>query len=168
MDGLEKVSGADTSIELNGVKYQTSRLTYKHIAEASQYVLDKRPNLVSEVAAAYANIPEEHRKDFLEAAMTAMEQRKPVTKDELQAFMVSMQGQHFVLWQMLRDKNPKFTSPESVYEEFKELDLEELARKINSAAGLDDLKNSDGPARKRPGKVKKDQHEQRGLSSISA
>lgn len=167
-DGLNRVLGTDTTIELNGKKYKATRLRYKHIAEASQHVLDIRPDLIEEVGKSLAKVPEQFHQAIIDAAVRRMEQRTQVEEAELRRFMGSMEGQHFVLWMMLRDNNPQFDSPAKVQAEFDDLDLEELARKIKEKSGLDDLKNSDGrEAEAGDPATTDDPHERRGQSSIS-
>lgn len=167
-DGLKKVAGAPSEVEIAGRKFTLDQLRYGHFAEIEQHIISQRPDLVAKLAGSLDKCSPELQDKLIAAAMRQMDQRKSPTAEETQQFFNSISGQAFVFWLMAREHHPELKSHHDAAAILKDVPIELLKASTDRASGLPDLKNSDGqfPSAELA-EAAADSHEHRGLESIS-
>lgn len=141
------ISGqAAVTITLGGQQYQLRRATVAVIHAAEAEVLTTRTNPLAEAAKVAASLPAEQAKLVWELAFDRLANAKPVTVEELTAWLESVPGVSWFIWYMIQD-DPQAPSRQEVARLVTQLDLGELqalAASVMASLGTNDLKNSSG------------------------
>lgn len=139
--------GAALPITINGTTYQTSsQLRFDMRGEIEARIVSLRPDFMEEIGKSLKHFPKEYHKEIIAEAVKRAAMANFVTNEEFDAYLNTEEGAAYLLWVMIREKQPEIDSLEKALAIAKKIDLLDLQRKLDRAAGLSELKNSDGPA----------------------
>lgn len=175
MGNLKSVSGAGSSVTIDGKVYRLQAIGVGAFGDAEEYVVENRGNPIKRVAIHLQDcgdlLDKQQQQALLEHAVSEVaKQSEQPTDEEVAAFLNTYSGKAFFLWMAIRDRHPEVKSVAATRElmaKMKPEDLAELSEKLTRISGLEALsaaaKNSPSPDR---GKMEVDPHESRGLASI--
>lgn len=144
---VRNMVGAALPITIDGVTYQTAtQLRFDMRGEIEARIVSLRPDFMEEIGKSLKHFPREYHKEIIAEAVKRSAMANFVTNEEFDAYLNTEEGAAYLLWVMIREKQPEIDSLEKALAIAKKIDVLELQRKLDRAAGLSELKNSDGPA----------------------
>lgn len=146
MDGLNSMAGMVAPIEIGGKGYRVRAWTIGDQGEVEAYIVSQRKDVMAELPKYLASIQEKFWPSAWEAAFRRMDNDRMATREEVNDFLHTMEGDAFVFWQCARDFHSEIDSLEKAVEIVRGIPLAEIGKKLAQCIGALDVENFTGSA----------------------
>lgn len=143
MNGLQNITGAPASIEIDGRNYQLSPLTLRALGEVERRVIVRRISPLDALADCIDRFSPAQQRLLIDRAVEETSRLSlAATQEEVAAFLASYEGICFFFYLAACDQHPEIDSPETaqrLLDRLDPLDILRVGRTLAAVAGLDAL-----------------------------
>jgi hypothetical protein len=140
MDGLQRISGATSTITLGDTALRCSPLTLGGHGEIESRLHSLRATEAIEAAARLDGVPVDHADIILRKAAAHAEANRMIGLAEIQEYQSTFDGACFLLWLLAREHHPEYATHEDLSDIAASVEWPEFQAKLDAASCVSDAK----------------------------